>query len=79
MSLVFDRVRQNIDELSIPPFQVGPSSAFFLEKGRNFGTIYGKKWIRSISELTDKQLTRLGKTASDFEVNSDGYVITKAC
>ena len=71
--LVFDRVRQKILKLSIPPYNIGPKKAFYFREGETFAIIYGYQWLTSLDQMA-KQLPE-GKTISDYEVNSDGYVV----
>ncbi len=74
-NLVFDRVRQKVDQLDIPEYTTGPRNAFFIKSGETFGIIYGYKWVTSLEEMAN-QLPE-GKTIEDYEINSDGYVVPK--
>ncbi len=71
--LIYDRIRQNVVDIDIPPYTKGPRNAFYVQPGEVFGTMYGYKWLTSLDEMA-KQLPE-GKTIEDFEINSDGYVI----
>ncbi|MEN8156500.1 MAG: SusC/RagA family TonB-linked outer membrane protein [Bacteroidota bacterium] len=71
--IVFDRIRQQLVELSIPDYKTGPRNAFFMREGETFGVIYGYRWLTSLDEMA-QQLPE-GKTIADYEINSDGYVI----
>ena len=72
-TLLFDRVRQKITELNIPAYKTGPKNAFYVKEGETFGILYGYKWLRSLDEMS-RQLPA-GKSISDYQLNSDGYVI----
>lgn len=71
----YDRVRQNIVDLEMNKYYTGPEGSFLVEPGQNFGIIIGKKWLRSLDDMS-KQLPD-GATIDDYTINSDGYVILK--
>jgi TonB-linked SusC/RagA family outer membrane protein len=73
VNLIFDRIRQKIDELIIPPYFTGPKNGFYIATGETFGIMYGSDWVRSLEQM-EKQLPE-GKTITDYQLNSDGYVI----
>ncbi len=80
-NLVFDRGRNKITELNIPPYQTGPQGqeaykAFYIREGETFGVMYGAHWLRSMEEL-EKQIGVMGKTLEDYTINGDGFVIAK--
>ncbi len=70
---LFDRIRQSLGEMDIPDYKTGPRNAFFIREGETFGVIYGYRWLTSLEEINE-QLPD-GMTLSDYEINSDGYVI----
>ena len=79
-NLVFDRIRQTVTELNIPAFQTGPvgqdaDQAFYIRQGETFGIIYGTQWLTSLDDLA-LQLSD-GDAVTNYEINSDGYVIPK--
>ncbi len=76
-SLIFDRLRQKITKMNIPPYNTGIGSfkPFLFAEGETFAVIYGYKWLRSLDEMAAQLPT--GTTIDDFEINSDGYVIPK--
>lgn len=74
-NLVFARVRQEITELPIPPYQGGADGLFYIKEGEIYGAIYGYDWVRTLDQMSRQLPT--GKTIADYEVNSDGYVIAK--
>lgn len=71
----FDKIKQEMVSLTIPSYYTGPHSAYFINPGEAFGTIYGYEWVRTLDEMS-KQLPA-GESISNYEVNSDGYVIKK--
>ena len=73
MAFIYDRIRQEIVDLGIPPYTKGPRNAFYAQSGEIYGTMYGYKWLTSLDEMAN-QLPE-GKTIEDYEINSDGYVI----
>jgi TonB-linked SusC/RagA family outer membrane protein len=74
-TLLWDRLRQKITKMTIPPYNTGPYNAFLFAEGETFAVIYGYKWLRSLDDMA-KQLPA-GKTIEDYEINSDGYVVPK--
>ncbi len=80
-TLTGERSRQKIDELNRAPFRVGSTSQnqniFFYRGGEALGVIYGQRWARTIQELADNPLNAGKDLASLFEVNDDGFVVTK--
>lgn len=80
-NIVFSRVQQKITELPIAPYLAGSQdfngdqSMFYIKSGEVYGAIYGYKMVRTLDEMS-KQLPS-GKAITDFEVNSEGYVIAK--
>ena len=77
--LLFDRIRQKITKLDIPPFTTGPGPngvpSFYLEEGAVYGVNYGDYFLRSLDELA----AQLGpeESINNYVMNSDGYVIQK--
>ena len=80
-NVVFDRGRNKITELNIPPYQYGPegqeaNKAFYIREGETFGVMYGSRWLRTMDEL-GKQIGSMSGTVDDYVVNADGFVIPK--
>ena len=73
--LNFDKIKQMMVNLTIPPYYTGPHSAYYINPGEAFGIIYGYDWVRSL-DVMKNQLPD-GKTIDDYTINSDGYVILK--
>ncbi len=79
-TLTYDRIRQTVERLDIPPFQTGPigqdaDQAFYIAEGEEFGVIYGSQWLTSLDDLAAQ--LEAGDDISNYEINSDGYVIPK--
>ena len=77
-NIVFSRVRQEITELPIPPYLFGSTDGgggqmFYVRGGEAYGAMYGFSWVRTLDQMA-AQLPA-GKAISDYEVNSDGYVV----
>ncbi len=77
--LLFDRIKQEVTKLDIPPFTTGPGpnniASFYVEEGMEFGVNFGDKFLRSLDELALQLGTE--ESVSDYIINSDGYVILK--
>jgi len=71
----FDKIKQQMVSLSIPPYTTGPENAYYIEPGEPFGILYGYTWVRSLDQMAN-QLPD-GMTIDDYTINSDGYVILK--
>lgn len=74
-NIVFGQSNQTITELPIAPYQSGPDGLYFIKEGETYGSIYGYTWVTSLAQM-ENQLPS-GKTIADYEVNSDGFVVTK--
>jgi len=80
-NIVFDRNRNKITKLNIPPYQTGPQGqeaykAFYIREGETFGVMYGSHFLISMDELS-KQIDFMGGTMDDYTINADGFVIEK--
>jgi TonB-linked SusC/RagA family outer membrane protein len=76
--VLFDRNRQRITKLDVPPFAYGGlggnnTEVFFARQGEVLGTFYGTKFATSCADL----LGGMGGTIScnDFAVNDDGLLV----
>jgi TonB-linked SusC/RagA family outer membrane protein len=85
LNLVGDRTRQEITDLSVAPFLVGPdpldanTRIFRIAKGQKFGVIYGTRWIRNEQQLaTTIQSGQLRGTVADYVKNEEGYFVAKS-
>lgn len=78
-NVVFDRNRNKITKLSIPPYQTGPqgqeaNKCFYIREGETFGVMYGSHFLRSMDELA-QQIDYMSGTEADYTINADGFVI----
>ena len=69
LGLVADRSNHEITEYNRRCFRTGTASAFFRCAGETMGTIYGTRFLTSVSELPE------GLPANQFQVNDDGLVV----
>lgn len=72
-NIVFAKIKQEITKLPIPPYQGGADGLFYIKEGEVYGAIYGYDWVRTLDQMSNQLPT--GKSISDYEVNSEGYVI----
>jgi TonB-linked SusC/RagA family outer membrane protein len=86
LNVVGDKTKQIITEWALPErlygFEQMPA-AFFLGKGSDLGVIYGNRWVRSISELSDDPAKAAAFAANtdspnNYMVNEEGYVVLKS-
>jgi len=73
-NLVYTDTKQKITELPIAPYQSGPDGLYYIKEGETYGAIYGYTWVTSLDQMS-AQLP-VGETINDYEVNSDGYVVS---
>ena len=72
-NVVFGQSQQTITELPIAPYQSGPDGLYFIKEGETYGSIYGYTWVNTLDEMANQLPS--GKAISDYEVNSDGFVV----
>jgi hypothetical protein len=77
--LNFDQTRTKITKLSVPPFfdgtsQQGSERMFYFAEGERYGTIYGRKFVTSCSELPSAFQAQCGGNGA-YQKNSDGYIV----
>jgi hypothetical protein len=70
MNVVFSSLSQVVSRFDNVPILYGPADAFILQEGEKFGTIYGEKFARSVSELSTAQ-----QAADNYVINSEGFVV----
>ncbi|WP_331049003.1 TonB-dependent receptor plug domain-containing protein, partial [Gemmatimonas sp.] len=77
LGLTADRTRQRIEKLGRAPYRVNAGgqnqNVFFYKEGEALGIIYGKRWLRTLEEVSQQQ-----KDPNLYVVNSDGYVVLKS-
>jgi TonB-dependent SusC/RagA subfamily outer membrane receptor len=85
VNVVGDRTRQEITDLTVAPFLVGPdpndgsTRIFRIAKGQKFGVIYGAKWIKTESQLQETISSGfLSGTVADYVKNEEGYFVRKS-
>jgi TonB-linked SusC/RagA family outer membrane protein len=76
--VLFDRTRQRITKLDVPPFAYGAFGGndldvFFAREGEVLGTFYGTKYAMSCADLLGGMGGAL--SCSDFVVNDDGFLV----
>jgi TonB-linked SusC/RagA family outer membrane protein len=78
-NIVFSRTRQKLDNLPVPPYYLpafsGDVNVFYIAANSTYGAMYGYRFVRTLDEMSHQ--LPAGKTISDYEVNSEGYVIAK--
>jgi hypothetical protein len=67
----FNRTRQVISHLGVPPFQIQIyRSKMYVVEGEPLGVYFGKKWARSCTDMSDRKID-----CADFDVNDEGYLV----
>lgn len=77
-NIVFAKIRQKITDLPIPPYTYtdqsqGDQFIFYVKANETYGAMYGRRFVRTLDDMSRQLPT--GKTISDYEVNSQGYVV----
>jgi TonB-linked SusC/RagA family outer membrane protein len=71
--LLFDRTRQTMTRLDVPPYRWGVPGQdfdpFFNRPGEALGTIYGIQWATTCSDVSPNL------PCDQFQVNDDGYLV----
>src|SRR5690606_37376108 len=72
--LLYDRTKQEITELTVPPYQSGVTgqgltSVFYVRPGEAMGTFYGFQFAENCGHLPE------GADCSQFQVNDDGFLV----
>ncbi len=70
--LSWDRSRQVITELGVPPYRGGSAGEVFWRSGEPLGTYYGQRWTTSCAELSPSSQAAC---ADQFQNNDDGYLV----
>ena len=78
--LIYDRNRAVITRLDVPPYNTtggvqGSESMFFVRQGERLGTIYGRAFVTSCSQLPSAFASQCGGAGSQFQKNGDGFVV----
>jgi len=69
-----------IEKLYVPPFLIGTGlqateQMIKIQEGIRYGTIFGRKFMRSCSELPAGFREQCGTSTSAFQLNDEGYVV----
>ena len=62
-----------INKLNAPKQQVGTNGLFLLQEGTDWGSMWGRKFIRDLATMS-KQLPA-GESIGDYSINADGLVV----
>ena len=74
IGFVFDRNRQKVSKLNRSGYAIVSAGIFRIEEGLTFGTLYGRKWARTLEEVANQ--VPVGQQVTDlFVVNNEGYVV----
>ncbi|MDG1398165.1 MAG: SusC/RagA family TonB-linked outer membrane protein [Polaribacter sp.] len=71
----FATTSNSITKLNAPEQQVGPSNLFLLREGVEFGSMYGRAFVRDLETMSNQ--LPAGSDISEYAVNSDGIVVLK--
>jgi TonB-linked SusC/RagA family outer membrane protein len=74
VGFTFDRNRQKVSKLNRSGYAIVSAGIFRIEEGLNFGTLYGRKWARSLNDVMN-QVPDGAKVEDLFVVNNEGYVV----
>ncbi|SHK90321.1 SusC/RagA family TonB-linked outer membrane protein [Rhodothermus profundi] len=80
LDITFDRTRQKITELFVPPYRTG---FYYIAPNETFGIIYGEYFARSLDDIAPMldpgaATPYAGMSLDDFMVNEDGFVVLKS-
>lgn len=77
----YDRTTSTISRLDIPEYfnsaagNQGSGTMFKIVQGGSFGAIYGRKFVTACNELPAPFNTQCGGAGSQFQTNSNGFVV----
>lgn len=80
MRAIYDRNRAVITRLDVLPYTVpggpqGAESMYFVREGERYGTIYGRSFVTSCSQLPAPFSSDCGTPTSSFQKNDDGWIV----
>jgi len=75
-NFAFSTTKNEITKLDVDPIKVGPSNAFYIKEGTEFGTMFGRKFVSSLNQMSNQLPS--GRTLDEYSVNSDGVVVETA-
>ena len=72
--------RAVVEELNVPPFFIGTNlqatgEIIKIEEGVRYGTLFGRKFMRSCSELPGNFASQCGGPTSAFQKNDGGWIV----
>lgn len=75
----YDATKSVITKLGVPPFfdgtgQQGTEGMFRFGEGETYGTLYGRKFVTSCSELPSYMQGKCG-SGQDYQKNNEGYIV----
>jgi TonB-linked SusC/RagA family outer membrane protein len=79
--LIYDRNRAEITRLDVPPYNTtggvqGTESMYFVREGERLGTMYGRSFITSCSQLPGEFAGQCGTgEGAQFQRNGDGFIV----
>ncbi|MCG8308788.1 MAG: SusC/RagA family TonB-linked outer membrane protein [Cytophagales bacterium] len=74
VNLLYDRITQTVKELNREGYAIVSGGIFRIEEGEDFGTLFGRKWARSLEDVANQ--VPEGRTLEDyFTINNQGYVV----
>ncbi len=79
--LNYDRTTSKISRLDVPEFfysaagQQGSETMFKIVEGGKMGEMQGRKFVTKCSELPATHVDRCGGAGSEYQKNSDGYIV----
>ena len=76
LNFTFDTTKNEITKLDVPQRQVGPGDLFLIKEGEEFGSMYGRAFVRTLDQM-ETQLP-IDMSINEYSVNSDGVVVETA-
>ncbi len=74
VNLLFDRITQTVDQLNREGYAIVSGGIFRIEEGEDFGTLYGRKWARTLEQVANQVPD--GNTLEEYyTINNQGYVV----
>jgi TonB-linked SusC/RagA family outer membrane protein len=71
--LSWDRTRNTLTELGVPPYRAGYGGEFFYRPGEPLGAYWGNRFATNCAELDPT--SQAACNAGDFQNNDDGYLV----
>ena len=74
INLLYDRINQSVTSLNRQGYAIVSGGIFRIEEGVDFGTLFGRKWARSLDQVSN-QLPEGQVLEEYYTVNNQGYVV----